>query len=279
MTTNGLGTTGIRFSRSGRGGVGAHPIVFVHGFGCARADWVAQVAAFSPDHDVIAVDLAAHGVSAGRAADCTIERFGADVAELLIMLGLTHAVLVGHSMGCRVVVEAALQAPSRVAGLVLVDGSQFAAEAGAALDSAFATPQGYASIVSGMFAQMFNDRSDRAIADAIIARAGRLPAECGMHALRDMARYDVTRLEASLASLAIPVLALQSTYTNARRERQSLEARTTSPYLEMLGRTVRRLDIEIVPGIAHFPQIDAADAVNARLSRFFAAIPARPAGS
>lgn len=253
----------------------APEIVFVHGFGCARNDWAAQVAALASRNEVIAVDLAAHGESPGRAADCTIERFGADVAELLGTLDLAHAVLVGHSMGCRVVVEAALQAPARIAGLVLVDGSQFVAEAGAALDAAFATPGGYASVVSGMFAQMFNERSDRETADAIIARAGKLPPESGMHALRDMARYDVTRFEASLSCLDRPVLALQSTYTNARRERQSLERGATSPYLEMLRRTVRRLEVEIVPGIAHFPQIDAAEAINSALLRFLATIPAK----
>jgi len=251
-------------------------IVFVHGFGCARSDWAAQVAALSSGHDVIAVDLAAHGESPGSAADCTIERFGADVAELLRTIGLAQAVLVGHSMGCRVVVEAALQAPAKVAGLVLVDGSQFVADASAVLDAAFATPGGYASIVSGMFAQMFNERSDREAADAIIARARRLPPVVGMHALRDMARYDVTRLDASLSCLDSPVLALQSTYTNARRERQSLEPGATSPYLEMLGRTVRHLQIEIIPGIGHFPQIDAEDTINSAISRFLGSIRAQP---
>lgn len=250
-------------------------VVFVHGFGCARSDWAAQVEALASRHEVIAVDLATHGESLGRAADCTMERFGADVAELLRTLSLAHAVLVGHSMGCRVVVETALQAPSRVSGIVLVDGSQFVAEAGAALEAAFVTPGGYTSIVSGMFAQMFNERSDRQTADAIIARAGKLPPESGMHALRDMARYDVTRLEASLSCLDTPVLALQSTYTNARRERQSLERGATSPYLEMLGQKVRRLEVEIVPGIAHFPQIDAAEAINSALLRFLATIPAK----
>jgi pimeloyl-ACP methyl ester carboxylesterase len=40
---------------------------------------------------------------------------------------MASAVLVSPSMGCRVVVEAAVQAPDHTAGVVLVDGSQFAA--------------------------------------------------------------------------------------------------------------------------------------------------------
>ena len=62
----------------------------------------------------------------GTAEDCSIERHGADVAEVMAALHLPPAILVGHSMGCRVVVEAALQAPSHTAAIVLVDGSQFA---------------------------------------------------------------------------------------------------------------------------------------------------------
>ena len=55
--------------------------------------------------------------SPGSAADCSIERYGADVAEVMRALALPPAMLVGHSMGCRVVVEAALQAPAQTAAV------------------------------------------------------------------------------------------------------------------------------------------------------------------
>src|ERR1700722_2058852 len=105
-------------------GTGQPPSVFVHGFGCAHSDWDAQVAHLSPRHQTVAVDLRGHGESPGTAAECSIERYGADVAEVTRALALPPALLIGHSMGCRVVVEAALQAPDHIAGVVLVDGSQ-----------------------------------------------------------------------------------------------------------------------------------------------------------
>jgi len=88
------------------------PIVFVHGFGCALSDWDAQVAHFSPHYQTITLDLRGHGESFGAAAECSIERYGADVAEVLRALRLPPAILVGHSMGCRVETEVALQAPN-----------------------------------------------------------------------------------------------------------------------------------------------------------------------
>ena len=91
-------------------GQGRPPIVFVHGFGCAHSDWDAQVSHLSPRRQTIAVDLRGHGASPGTPNQCSIEQFGADVAEVMQTLALPPAVLVGHSMGCRVVVEAAFKA-------------------------------------------------------------------------------------------------------------------------------------------------------------------------
>ena len=103
-------------------GRGRPPIVFVHGFACAHNDWDAQVTHLSPRHRTIAVDLRGHGASPGTPDGCSVERYGADVAEVMRALALPPAVLIGHSMGCRVVVEAASQAPDHIAGVVLVDG-------------------------------------------------------------------------------------------------------------------------------------------------------------
>ncbi|MDA0225577.1 MAG: alpha/beta fold hydrolase, partial [Proteobacteria bacterium] len=107
-----------------RFGAGDPALVFVHGFACSHSDWAAQVPHFAPTRAVLACDLRGHGATPGRAEECTLENYGADVAALVSALALKRAVLVGHSMGCRVVLEAARAAPDRVAGLVLVDGSR-----------------------------------------------------------------------------------------------------------------------------------------------------------
>ncbi len=54
---------------------------------------------------MLAVDLRGHGATPGAADECSIETYGADVAALVEQSGLERAVLVGHSMGCRVVLE------------------------------------------------------------------------------------------------------------------------------------------------------------------------------
>ena len=253
-------------------GDGDPPMVFVHGFACAHSDWHAQVTHLAPRHRTIAVDLPGHGNSPGVAADCSIERYGADVAELLRALALPPAVLVGHSMGCRVVIEAALQAPAHTAAVILVDGSQFAPAMADLLRGHFATPDGYAALAAGMFAAMFTAKSDPTVAATILARARRLPRPIGEKLLTDMQRYDVEHLTAALGRLRVPVMALQSTYSNERRERQTMRQGEATPYLDMLRANVPSVRVEIIPDTGHFPQLDEPALTNALIDRFVAGL-------
>ena len=102
-------------------GSGAPALVFVHGWSCDRSYWDVQLDWFSAGHQVVAMDLAGHGESgAGRQA-WTMAAFGDDVVTVVQALGLGEVVLIGHSMGGDIVVEAALRLPDQVVGLVWAD--------------------------------------------------------------------------------------------------------------------------------------------------------------
>lgn len=102
-------------------GTGNPALVFVHGWSCDRTYWNVQVPAFSGDHQVVLIDLAGHGESGDGRDVWSMEAFGQDVAAVVNELGLNQVVLIGHSMGGPVVVEAARQMGSRVLGIVGVD--------------------------------------------------------------------------------------------------------------------------------------------------------------
>lgn len=249
-----------------RAGKGNPPFVFVHGFACALDDWQRQVDHFSATHQVLACDLPGHGRSPGTGADCTMERFGAEVAALLEELA-APAIMVGHSMGCRVVLQAARLAPDRVSALALVDGSRMALgepqQAEAAMRQAIEFA-GYEVFAEALFRQMFFSPS--AAADRIIERAKRLPPQIGTALFPSTARWDASEAEGALGAVRVPLLAIQSTKMSAERKRSPMRAGDANSWLELLRRRVPHARIEVIEGVGHFPQIEAAERVNSLLA-------------
>lgn len=111
---------GVRIAYEVRGD-DSTALVFVHGWSCDRAYWREQIEPFSRDFTVVAVDIAGHGESGVEREHWTIQAFGADVAAVAEKLALKDIVLIGHSMGGDVIVEAARRLPGRVTGLIWVD--------------------------------------------------------------------------------------------------------------------------------------------------------------
>jgi pimeloyl-ACP methyl ester carboxylesterase len=259
-------------------GTGGPPIFFVHGLACDGTDWRAQVDALAPETTIVTCDLPGHGVSPGAPAECTIESYGAAVVEALAALEVQPAILVGHSMGCRVVLAAANQArPDAVAGLVLVDGSRIGAGDPQAASQSMADElvgHGYPRFMRNFFESMFVPSSDPAIRQAIVDRALCFPAELGRPLLTDLARWDAGDVEGALDAVGVPLLAIQSTTMDTSRERVSLTPGLTSPWLDLLRTHVPRARHAILPGTSHFPQIERADEVTALITDF--ALPEGP---
>lgn len=108
-------------------GAGAPLVVLVHGWSCDSNYWRAQLPALTPRYTVLTVDLAGHGASGSNRSDWSMQNFGADVAAAVRAHWSRHAdaprkvVLVGHSMGGPVVIEAARQLGASVLGVIGVD--------------------------------------------------------------------------------------------------------------------------------------------------------------
>ena len=258
----------MHFVRAGRG---APALVFVHGFACTHEDWHAQLAHFQRTHDVVACDLRGHGRTPGRPRECSIEHYGGDVAALVNNLELTRCLLIGHSMGCRVVLEAARLIADTVGGIVLVDGSRNATrdpESAEAAARATIEKLGYAPFAEMLFRQMFFRPS--AQADAIVARAVKTSAEFGPALWPRITRWDAGQMDAAFAALRAPLLAIQSTTRNAELTRAPLKPGDTSPWLDYLRSRGAR--VEIVPDTGHFTQLEAPETVNRLIADFLEAV-------
>lgn len=127
MAPTAIGETGFVESADGiqihhvDRGQGEPTLVFVSGWSGESSGWNQQLDHFAPSHRVVALDLPGFGQSGNEREQWSMAAYGADVATVMAALGVERAILVGHSMGAAVILEAAIAAPDRVIGLVPVD--------------------------------------------------------------------------------------------------------------------------------------------------------------
>ncbi len=98
--------SGVRYERRRQG---QPALVFVHDIFCSRALWRHQVERFEREHLVVALDQRGHGESVAFEDGFDIPTLGADLAGLVEELGAASVALVGHGLGARVVLEAAMR--------------------------------------------------------------------------------------------------------------------------------------------------------------------------
>jgi pimeloyl-ACP methyl ester carboxylesterase len=96
-------------------------LVLVHGWALDHRLWDGQVPPLATRYRVVTLDLAGHGESGRQRAQWTIAAFGQDVKAVVEAVNAGQVVLVGHSMGGPVVLEAARRMPGRTKGVVLID--------------------------------------------------------------------------------------------------------------------------------------------------------------
>lgn len=103
-------------------------VVFEAGAAATRSTWAlvqTRVAEFAP---AVVYDRAGLGRSEPDPVGRTLDRMADDLNDLLDALGAPSFILVGHSAGGPIVRLAASRRPDRVAGLVLVDPTDEAAD-------------------------------------------------------------------------------------------------------------------------------------------------------
>jgi len=96
-------------------------LLFVHGWCINKSYWANQAAYFGKRYRVVAIDLPGFGQSGKNRNQWNTLAFSRDVDSVIKQLKLKKVILVGHSMSGDVVLQAALDNPKQVIGLVVVD--------------------------------------------------------------------------------------------------------------------------------------------------------------
>jgi len=193
-------------------GQGSPAVVLVHGWSCDRSYWKEQVDYLAPQYQLVLIDLAGHGESGLGRKDYTMASFGADVAAVVDRLGLKGVVLVGHSMGSDVIVEAAKRLPGKVAGLVWVDEypsleTPFTAQQVDEFTAKFR--KDFRGSTEGFVRGMFAPNADPKLVDRVAKDMASAPPAVGLSALRNTL-LNGANIPAALAEIKLPVVAINA---------------------------------------------------------------------
>jgi pimeloyl-ACP methyl ester carboxylesterase len=224
-------------------GTGEPTLVLVHGWALDRHVWDTQVAQLSKAHRVVTLDLAGHGESGRERARWTIAALGRDVEAVIEAVGARQVILVGHSMGGPVALEAARRMPERVTGVVLVD---------TLLDVEQRTPPDqveafakrleadYPATTTEMANQyIFATSTPKAIRDRVLRQALALAPDVSIALLRQSWTYDPLP---ALREITAPVRAV-----NADKFPTNLEANR---------RHMPGYQAAIIRGSGHYPMLE-----------------------
>jgi pimeloyl-ACP methyl ester carboxylesterase len=119
------------------------PVVLIHGMVNSSRHWESVALRLADDYTVIAPDLLGHGDSAAVRGDYSLGAHAASIRDLLAVIGIDRATIVGHSLGGGVAMQFFYQFPQRTERLALVSSGGLGREVspllrGAALPGAAA---------------------------------------------------------------------------------------------------------------------------------------------
>ncbi|MEI6632649.1 MAG: alpha/beta hydrolase [Chlamydiota bacterium] len=140
-------------------GSGAIPVVLVHGYGMSSAVWEKTLPLLPSGYRWLAVDLRGFGRSDKPEGGYGCPELAEDIAAFLDALGISRAVLIGHSFGGLVIQHFAARHPERVLAFVL--SNTF---------SAALPPRGLTPVVEQRINGYGTAESNRKVFDAAVPR-------------------------------------------------------------------------------------------------------------
>jgi len=232
-------------------------VVLLHGWCCDRSFLAPQVEHFaSLGRHVVALDLRGHGESGGAGSDCSLEAMVDDVAWLIEQLGPGRAMVAGHSMGGVV----ALDLAHRRAELV---------ERIAMLDSIVGIPDHLAPAVEGLTLMLDSPRcaetirefvdkwllvpgTDETLRRRAIEQMSAANPDVALQCWSSLVEYDD---RSALKACPVPIL--------------FVAAENSVACLEELPDMNPGLELACMHGVSHFHPLEAPEATNLLLERFF----------
>lgn len=234
-------------------GSGSPLVILIHGWACRADFWSAQIGPLSEHVRVAALDLPGHGSADPRRPSGTwsVEAFGADVLAVADALEADEVVLVGHSMGGAVAIEAARLLGRRCRLLVGVDtfteAMFYAARPADEIANRISCfRDDFPGRMRGMIDAITGSDADPQLKAMIAEGMAASDPEAALGILEALLRWDIA---AVWPLPGIPAVAINSALLARRNELIDLD----------------NLEIILMEGPGHFPMMEAPEAFNALL--------------
>jgi pimeloyl-ACP methyl ester carboxylesterase len=236
-------------------GKGETALVFIHCWSCDRTYWKHQLDELAADYRVVSVDLGGHGESGDNRAEWTIASLGGDVQAVVDELGLDRVIVIGHSMGGPVALEAARRMPGRVVGVVCAD-TLHDAEQRMPEELRQQILAGFeADFVGTMRAgmeYMFRETSDPGVRAWVEERAIKAKPAVAIPLMRELGTHD---LGGALTAAKVPVRCINAAPGGPAPVATNIEG----------NRKYADFDAVIMEDVGHFLQLEKPAEFNAKL--------------
>jgi pimeloyl-ACP methyl ester carboxylesterase len=194
-------------------GQGEPALVFIHGWCCDRSYWDAQLLHFAEKYKVVTIDLAGHGESGLERKDYTMGAFGEDVVAVINKLNLDQIVLIGHSMGGFVMLEAARLVPDKIIGLVgadTLDNFEFNVPEEQIEEWLNPVRSNFIESTKAAVRDMFTPNSNPALIEKIVADMSSAPAEVGISSIESCFNFWKNELLQVVQEVQVPLTCINA---------------------------------------------------------------------
>ena len=235
-------------------GSGDPALVFVHGWCCNRGHFSAQMDALEKEHRVVALDLGGHGQSGTDRKTWHIRDLARDVEAVVDHLNLAHVILVGHSMGGPVSLQAAARMPDRVIAVVGIDTlHNVELVMSDAMRKRFV--DAFDDDPEGQMTRFVRGAMPQGTSEELVARITReaiaTPKNVAVELIQSTADFNQ---KDAMAACPVPVVCINA-------------AKPRATNVEANRRHAKSFDVMLMQGVGHFPMLEAPDRFNELLKQ------------
>ncbi len=261
----------IAYRRGGRGPV----LLLLHGIAGSSQTWIPAMELLARKYTVVAPDFVGHGHSAKPSGDYSLGNFANWMRDLMTVLDIDRATVVGQSFGGGVAMQFAYQFPERCERLVLVDAGGLGRDVNWVLRLVTLPAAEYVlPVVFPSFVRAWGDRVARVAGRvgirnvpamevwrsyrSLTEREQRQAFVRTMRAVIDPGGQTVSAMDRLYLAEHIPTLIVWGEHDRIIPVAHAYEALKAAPHSRL----------EVLPGVGHFPQSEDPETFVAILEDF-----------